>query len=92
MLNPLQSVVDFVKSLFSQQITDLTTWANTQLNTISGSQNDGWYMFLASFIKTFIPYEIIITCVAVRIPLAFANLIMALVLRVKSFVPTMGGK
>lgn len=92
MMNPVQAVIDFVKSLFSGQLTDLLTWANTQLQTINGVQSSGWYTFLASFVKTFVPFEVIIMCVGVRIPLAFANFIMALVLRIKSFVPTMGGK
>lgn len=92
MINPVQAVIDFVKSLFSGQLTDLLTWANTQLQTINGVQSSGWYTFLVAFVKTFVPFEVIIMCVGVRIPLAFANFIMALVLRIKSFVPTMGGK
>ena len=90
MINPTQGIIDFVKSLFTGQLSDFITWANAQLQTINGVANTGWYTFLTSFIKTFIPFEVIIMCVGVRIPLAFANFIMAMVLRIKSFIPTMG--
>ena len=90
MINPTQTIVDFVKGLFSGQLETFLTWANTMLQGIQAASNEGWFTFLTSFIKTFIPIEVIIACVGVRIPLALANFTIALVLRIKSFVPTMG--
>lgn len=86
-LEPTQTIISFVKTLFTAPLQDAVTWMNTQLNTINTNNS---VQFLGAFIDTFIPWQIILACIAVRVPLAAANFIIALVLRIKSFIPTMG--
>lgn len=89
-INPSQTIIQFVKSLFEAPLNDLMTWINANMQAVTSVTNTGFGSFLAAFIDTFIPWQVILTCVAIRVPLAGANLIMALVLRIKSFIPTMG--
>ena len=48
--------------------------------------------FSGACIKLFVPYRQIGVALAIIIPVMILNLVVAVVLRVKSFVPTMGGK
>lgn len=89
-INPNQNVINFIKALLDTYCGDLITWINTNMNNIQAMSNSGFGSFLSAFIDTFIPWQVILACVAIRVPLAGANLVWALVLRIKSFIPTMG--
>lgn len=88
-----QTFIAFVKSLYENGFTQFFNWFNSIIAQLTpAAPNTQITSFLGAFLDLFFPFPVIITIITVYVPFMASNFVIALVLRVKSFIPTMGGK
>lgn len=75
-------VADMLENTYDS-ITDFALQARPPQNVLD---------FSGAMIRTFIPVEQIGVALSIIIPAMVINLVIAVILRVKSFIPSMGGK
>lgn len=78
----ISPVADMLENVYDS-ITDFALQARPPQNVLD---------FSGAMIKTFIPVEQIGVALSIIIPAMVINLVIAVILRVKSFIPSMGGK
>ena len=82
-------IINIFNNFFVQNVLSLVMniAQHIPLNAIVPQEIAG---FLKACIVTFIPYEAIFRCITLQIPFLITNAAWKLLLRIKSFVPTMG--
>lgn len=89
----MSSVVGFVKSLYEGGFTAFFDWlANFASYLTPVSPDINLTAFLGATLDMLFPFPVLLAVVSAELPLLALNFLIALVLRVKSFIPTMGGK
>lgn len=89
----MNDIISFVKSLYETGFTQFFNWLNTVTSQLTPNPpNTQITTFMGAFLDVFIPFPAFLTAVTVYLPLMVVNFAISLILRVKSFVPTMGGK
>lgn len=85
--------IAMVKGLYESGFTQFFDWFNSIISQLTPAAPNGQITsFMGAFLDLFFPFPVIVTIVTVYVPFMASNFIIALVLRVKSFIPTMGGK
>lgn len=87
----LEPVFNIITAFITDPINTLVTGILSYMPVSSVQLPYGLSEFLPATIKAFVPYQQIIACITMQIPFIIANIGVKLLLRVKSFIPTMGG-
>lgn len=92
MLEFISNIIQWLTdTLFSPvQTAFQNAWNNVKDIPLDVIPDSNLKSFVGAFISTFIPIPSIIACIGIVMPFKLANFVMAVVLRVKSFLPFMG--
>ncbi len=89
----IQGIIDFIKSILISPFVEMIDDFRQYINTVSANiLPENIKAFLGSAISLFIPVNAVVACLSLLIPYYLIVLTIKIVLRVKSFIPTMGGK
>lgn len=89
----IESIFQWLSGIIINPISELIDGAMSNLNNASGVvSNTDFKALLGSAISLFIPVKAIYQCLGYIIPIKIINLVVSIVIRIKSFIPSMGGK
>lgn len=89
----INAVVEFFRNLLVSPIITMINNVKEYINSIDVNiLPANAREFIGAGITTFVPINAVIVCISLLIPYYTMVLVFKVVLRIKSFVPTMGGK
>lgn len=93
MIELIQGIIDFIKSVLISPFVDLVNDFREYISSVDVAiLPSNIKSFMGSAITLFIPVNAIVVCLSLLIPYYLIVLTIKIVLRVKSFIPSMGGK
>lgn len=90
----IEGLIEFIQTTIFSPVAEALQSLYSSISdfALSVSPHQNVLDFSGACIKLFVPYRQIGVAVTILLPVIIINLVVAVVLRVKSFVPTMGGK
>lgn len=90
----IQSIISFLNNLLLEPFANITDSFTTTINTFIANMNirHDITSFMGACISNFVPVPVAVALFTICAPIWALNLLIKSILRIKSFIPGMGGK